>query len=100
MHGLTPGPMLFQKNPEMVWGIIASMFVGNAILLIMNLPMANFWARLTLVPYRLLFPIILMITIVGTYSLNNSLFDVGAMLVFGIIGYFLKKLNFLWLQSF
>ncbi|MEH7084928.1 tripartite tricarboxylate transporter permease [Neobacillus drentensis] len=94
MHGLTPGPMLFQKNPEMVWGIIASMFVGNAILLIMNLPMANFWARLTLVPYRLLFPIILMITIVGTYSLNNSLFDVGAMLVFGIIGYFLKKAEF------
>lgn len=94
MHGLTPGPTLFQKNPDLVWGIIASMFIGNALLLIMNLPMANFWARLTLVPYRLLFPIILIITIVGTYSLNNSMFDVGAMLVFGIIGYFLKKAEF------
>lgn len=94
MHGLTPGPQLFEKNPDFVWGIIASMFIGNAMLLIMNLPMANLWARLTMVPYRILFPIILMITIVGTYSLKNSLFDVGAMLVFGIIGYFLKKAEF------
>ncbi|WP_126424884.1 tripartite tricarboxylate transporter permease [Brevibacillus marinus] len=94
MHGLTPGPTLFQKNPEFVWGVIASMFIGNAILLIMNLPLANVWARLTMVPFRLLFPIILIITIVGTYSLNNSLFDVAGMLVFGVIGYFLKKADF------
>ncbi|WP_281282528.1 tripartite tricarboxylate transporter permease [Paenibacillus piri] len=91
MHGLTPGPTLFQKNPDLVWGIIASMFIGNAILLIMNLPMANLWARITMVPFKLLFPIIIMITIVGTYSLNNSMFDVGAMLVFGILGYLFKK---------
>lgn len=94
MHGLTPGPTLFQKSPDLVWGIIASMFIGNAILLIMNLPMANVWARITMVPYRLLFPIIFIITIVGTYSLNNSMFNVGAMLAFGIIGYFLKKAEF------
>ncbi|MGG1556352.1 tripartite tricarboxylate transporter permease [Paenibacillus ferrarius] len=91
MHGLTPGPTLFQKNPDLVWGIIASMFIGNAILLIMNLPMANLWAKITMVPYKLLFPIIIIITIVGTYSLNNSMFDVGAMLVFGILGYLFKK---------
>lgn len=94
MHGLTPGPTLFQKNPELVWGIIASMFIGNAILLVMNLPMANLWARITMVPFRLLFPIILIISIVGMYGLNNSMFDVGAMLLFGIIGYFLKKADF------
>lgn len=94
MHGLTPGPTLFQKNPELVWGIIASMFIGNAILLIMNLPMANLWARITMVPFRMLFPLIMIIAIVGMYGLNNSMFDVGVMLVFGIIGYFLKKADF------
>lgn len=94
MHGLTPGPTLFQNNPDFVWAVIASMFIGNAILLVMNLPMANLWARITLIPFRLLFPIILIITIVGTYTLNNSMFDVGAMLLFGIIGYFLKKADF------
>lgn len=91
MHGLTPGPTLFQKNPDLVWGIIASMFIGNAILLVMNLPMANVWAKITMIPFKLLLPIIIMITIVGTYSLNNSMFDVGAMLVFGILGYLFKK---------
>ncbi|MEH7224675.1 tripartite tricarboxylate transporter permease [Bacillus sp. JJ1566] len=94
MHGLTPGPALFQDNPTFVWAVIASMFIGNAILLMMNLPMANLWAKITLVPFRILFPIILIITIVGTYALNNSMFDVGAMLVFGILGYFLKKADF------
>lgn len=91
MHGVAPGPMLFQNNPDLVWGIIASMFIGNVILLIMNLPMANLWAKIMMVPFKLLYPIIIIITIVGTYSLNNSLFDVGAMLAFGILGYLFKK---------
>lgn len=91
MHGLTPGPTLFEKEPVFVWTVIASMFIGNAILLILNLPLANLWARITMVPYRILFPIIVMIIIVGTYSLNNSLFDVGSMIVFGILGYIFKK---------
>lgn len=94
MHGVTPGPSLFQNDPKLVWGIIASMFIGNAMLLIMNLPMANLWAKITLVPFRLLFPIIFVIMVVGTYSLNNNMFDVGAMIVFGLIGYFLKKTEF------
>ena len=94
MHGLTPGPTLFQDNPSVVWGIIASMFIGNAILLIMNLPLANVWAKITLIPFRLLFPIILLTMIIGTYTINNSMFDVGAMLVFGVIGYILKKAEF------
>ena len=93
MHGLTPGPQLFQKNPEFVWTVIASMFIGNFILLVMNLPLAGFWARMLRVPYKLLFPIIVAIAIVGAYSVNNSMFDVGAMIIFGILGYFLKKLD-------
>lgn len=94
MHGLTPGPTLLQKNPEFVWGVIASMFIGNLILLIMNLPLANMWARITMIPFKILLPVILIIMILGSYSLNNSLFDVGSMLVFGVIGYFMKKVDF------
>ena len=93
MHGLMPGPQLFAKNPEFAWTVIASMFVGNAMLLFMNLPMAGFWAKMLLVPYKLLFPIVLAISIVGSYSVNNSMFDVGAMVIFGIVGYFLKKVE-------
>ena len=93
MHGLTPGPALFEKNPQFVWGVIASMFIGNAILLFFNLPMANFWAKLILIPYKILYPIILIITIIGAYSISNSFWSVGMMLVFGVIGYFFKKLE-------
>ena len=94
MHGLAPGPALFEKNPQFVWGVIASMFIGNAILLFFNLPMANFWAKLILIPYRILYPFILIITMIGAYSISNSFWSVGVMLVFGVIGYFLKKLEF------
>lgn len=93
MHGLTPGPQLFQKNPEFVWGVIASMFIGNLILVFMNLPMAGMWAKILQVPYKLLFPVVVSICIVGAYGVNNSMFDVGIMVVFGIFGYFLKKLE-------
>jgi putative tricarboxylic transport membrane protein len=93
MHGLTPGPQLFQKNPDFVWAVIASMFIGNLMLLIMNLPMAGLWAKIAMVPFKLLFPIILAIAVVGAYSVNNSMFDVGVMIAFGIVGYFLKKVD-------
>ncbi|MDF2524580.1 MAG: transporter [Clostridiales bacterium] len=93
MHGLTPGPQLFQKNPDLVWGIIASMFIGNAILLFMNLPMAGFWAKLTRVPTSIMYPMILAISALGAYSISNSLFDVGAMLGFAVLGYVFKKLD-------
>lgn len=94
MHGLTPGPTLMQKNPEFVWGVIASMFIGNFILLVMNLPLANLWAQITRIPFKILLPNILIIMAVGSYSINSSLFDVGTMLAFGILGYFMKKVNF------
>lgn len=93
MHGLTPGPKLFQDNPDFVWAVIASMFIGNLILLIMNLPLAGVWAKITMIPFKLLFPIILAISIVGAYSVNNNMFDVILMVVFGLIGYVLKKVD-------
>ncbi|WP_047153879.1 tripartite tricarboxylate transporter permease [Aneurinibacillus tyrosinisolvens] len=93
MHGLTPGPILFQSNPELVWAIIASMFVGNLILLFMNLPMAGLWAKIAMIPGKLLYPLILAISVLGAYSVSNSLWDVGVMMGFGIMGYFMKKLD-------
>lgn len=94
MHGLVPGPTLFTKNPEFVWGVIASMFIGNTILLFLNLPMARFWAQLTRVPNKAMFPIIIIVSVVGIYGLNNSIWDIGFMLIFGLLGYFLKKADF------
>ena len=93
MHGLAPGPLLFQEKPDFVWAVIASMFIGNGILLFMNLPMAGWWAKISMVPFKLLFPIILAVAVVGTYSVNNSMFDVLIMIVFGIVGYVLKKVD-------
>ena len=91
LYGLKPGPMLFQTNPDFVWALIASMFVGNVILLIMNLPMVPLFAYSLRIPYSLLYPAIYLICIIGVYSIKNSVFDVWTMIIFGIVGYFMKK---------
>lgn len=91
MHGLTPGPLLYAKNPDFVWAVIASLFIGNVLLLIMNLPMARWWAKIALVPYPLLFPLILLVCMVGVYSVNRSLWDIGLTVAFGGVGYLMKK---------
>jgi putative tricarboxylic transport membrane protein len=91
MHGLTPGPLLYQNNSDFVWAVIASMFIGNAILLFMNIPMASWWARIALVPYKLLFPLILLVCMVGVYSVNMSLFETGLTVAFAAVGYLMKK---------
>jgi putative tricarboxylic transport membrane protein len=91
LYGLKPGPMLFTTSPDFVWALIASMFVGNVILLIMNLPMVPLFALSLRISYSILYPIIIVICMIGVYSLNNSIFDIWMMWVFGIIGYFMKK---------
>jgi putative tricarboxylic transport membrane protein len=91
LYGLKPGPMLFTTSPDFVWALIASMFVGNVILLIMNLPMVPLFALSLRISYSLLYPIIVVICMIGVYSLNSSIFDIWMMWVFGIIGYFMKK---------
>ena len=93
MHGLTPGPILFVQNPDFVWGVIASMFIGNTMLLFMNLPLAGWWAKIAEVPARLLYPIVLILSIIGAYTVSNDLWDVGVMLVFGVVGYVMKKID-------
>ncbi len=94
IHGVQPGPMLVSQHPALFWGIIASMYVGNVMLLILNLPMIALWVRLLLVPYSILFPIILFLSIVGVYSIKFAVADVFVMLFFGLIGYFMKKADF------
>ncbi len=93
MHGLTPGPLLYKNNPDFVWAVVASMFIGNVILLIMNLPMARLWAKVSLIPYKLLYPLILIICMLGVYAVNRSLWDVGMLIFFGILGYLMKKVG-------
>ena len=91
LYGLRPGPMLFTTSPDFVWALIASMFIGNIILLIMNLPMVPLFALSLRLPYRYLYPAILLICMVGAFSLNGNVYDVWVMWIFGIVGYFMKK---------
>jgi putative tricarboxylic transport membrane protein len=91
VYGLQPGPLLFQKNAEFVWTVIASLYVGNVILLALNLPLVGMWVWLTRVPFGILGPSILLLAFVGAYSVRNSMFDVAVSLVFGALGYLLRK---------
>jgi len=91
VYGLQPGPLLFQRNPDVVWTVIASLYVGNVILLILNLPLVGLWVWLTRIPFSILGPVILMLSVVGAYTVRNSMFDVAVSLVFGAVGYFLRK---------
>ncbi len=94
MNGLIPGPFLFRDHAEFVWAVIASMYIGNVMLLILNLPLVGVWVSILKIPYSILFALILLFTIVGAYSVNNNAFDVGLMLIFGVVGYAAKKLDF------
>lgn len=94
MFGLQPGPQLFEKSADLVWGVIASMYVGNAILLVLNLPLAGVFATLLRVRYTLLYPVILALCIAGVYSQSNSADDLWVMSAFGVVGYFMKKYDF------
>jgi putative tricarboxylic transport membrane protein len=91
VYGLSPGPLLFQKNPEFVWTVIASLYIGNLILLALNLPLIGLWVRITRIPYGILGPLILLLSFLGTYTVRNSLFDVAVSLLFGLAGYVLRK---------
>ena len=93
IHGITPGPRAMSTNPELFWGMIASMWIGNVMLVILNLPLIGLWVKLLQVPYKYLFPAILVFCCIGNYSLNNSVFEVLLMAGFGVFGYILRKLD-------
>lgn len=94
MYGLQPGPRLLQEQPQLLWTIIASMYVGNAMLLVLNLPLVGIWARMALIPFPILGPMIVVFTFIGAYSLRHSFFDLWITLLFGVVGYLMRKLGF------
>ncbi len=94
VHGISPGPLLITQQPELFWGVIASMYVGNVVLLILNLPLVGLFVNLLRVPYPLLYPAILVFSVVGVYAVNGSVVDVWIMAVMGVLGYLLRKFDF------
>jgi putative tricarboxylic transport membrane protein len=94
LWGYKPGPLLIQEHPELFWGLVASMYVGNVLLLILNLPLVPLFAQILRLPYYVLYPLILGISFVGVYSVNSSLFDVWVMGLFGLLGYLMRRLEF------
>ena len=94
IHGITPGPQIMTKKPDLFWGMIASMWIGNLMLLVINLPLIGIWVRLLRVPYRLMFPAIVLFCCIGIYSVQNSPADVLLVALFGLFGYVVLKLGF------
>ena len=94
IHGLQPGPLLMQSAPDLFWGTIVSMYIGNGMLLVLNLPLIPLWVKVLRVPYYLLYPLILLFCMIGAYSLQNSTSDMFMMLVFGILGFLMKKFRY------
>jgi putative tricarboxylic transport membrane protein len=93
LYGLQPGPLLFTSHPEIVWPIIASMFIGNVVLLILNLPLVPAWASILRLPYYVIYPGILIVSVIGVYSVNGQVFDVWLLAIFGLLGYAMRKLD-------
>ncbi|RPJ39354.1 MAG: tripartite tricarboxylate transporter permease, partial [Deltaproteobacteria bacterium] len=94
IHGTPPGPLLIQNHPDLFWGILASMIVGNFLLLLLNLPLIGMWVKVLNVPYKVLFPLIIMFCLIGAYSVNLNVIDIVIMLFFGGLGYLMKKYEY------
>jgi putative tricarboxylic transport membrane protein len=94
IHGIEPGPFLISEHPDVFWGLVASMYLGNIMLLIINLPLIGMWVQILKIPQSVLLPLIMLFCIVGVYSINNSFFDVGVMMFFGVLGYLMRKFDY------
>jgi putative tricarboxylic transport membrane protein len=93
IHNIQPGPQVMTSNPELFWGLIASMWIGNLMLIILNLPLIGIWIKLLSVPYRWLFPSIVLFCAIGVFSTNNNTFDIWMVAIFGVVGYLFIKLG-------
>ena len=93
IHNIQPGPQVMTSNPQLFWGLIASMWIGNAMLIILNLPLIGMWIKLLTVPYRFLFPAIVLFCAIGVYSTNNNTFDIWLVAIFGVVGYWFIKIG-------
>jgi putative tricarboxylic transport membrane protein len=94
IHGVQPGPLMMKQNPGLFWGIIASMYIGNIMLLVLNLPLIGIWVQVLKIPYKILFPLILLFCLIGVYTVSNTVFDIYVMILFGIVGYLMKKFGY------
>jgi putative tricarboxylic transport membrane protein len=94
IHGITPGPLFIKGSPDVFWGLVASMYVGNVLLLILNLPLIGMWIQVLKIPYRILFPLILLFCLIGVYSVKSSTFELFLMIIFGAVGYLMRKLGY------
>ncbi len=94
IHGIQPGPLLISKYPSLFWGTIASMYIGNGMLLILNLPLIAIWIKILKIPYNILFPLIILFCFIGVYSLNNNIYEILIMVIFGVLGYLMRKTGF------
>jgi len=93
MHGIQPGPQIMTEQPQLVWGVLASMYVGNLMLLVINLPLISIWVSMLKIPYRLMFPAIALLCCIGTYGIANSVFNIWLMLGCAVVGYFFIKVG-------
>jgi putative tricarboxylic transport membrane protein len=93
VHNVQPG-LLMTQNPSLFWGIVASMYIGNLMLLVLNLPLIGLWVQMLKVPYRILFPLILLFCLIGVYSISSNVFDIYVMIAFGVLGYLMRKLGY------
>jgi putative tricarboxylic transport membrane protein len=94
IYNMPPGPRLITSHPDLFWGAITSMYIGNGMLLILNLPLIGLWVKILKIPYPVLFPLILLFCLIGAYSLNNNPAEIGLMLFFGVLGYLMKKFKY------
>jgi putative tricarboxylic transport membrane protein len=94
IHGIAAGPLLIGEHPDLFWGLVTSMYLGNLMLLVLNLPLIGIWVQVLRIPYRVLFPLIILFCFVGVYSISNSVVDIIIMIIFGVIGYFMKKTEY------
>jgi putative tricarboxylic transport membrane protein len=94
IHGIAPGPGLMREHPELFWGLIASFWIGNVLLLVLNIPLIGLWVRILQIPYHYLYPTILVLICIGVFSINNNVFDVWVVLFFGVLGYGMRLLGF------
>src|SRR5712672_4721830 len=93
IHGVPPGPQLVTEHPQVFWGFVASMYVGNLMLLALNLPLVGIFVNVLRIPYAYLYPLVIMFCVIGVYAVNNSIVDVWIMLIMGVLGYFLRKFS-------
>jgi putative tricarboxylic transport membrane protein len=94
IHGIQPGPLLIKQTPELFWGLVASLYLGNTLLLVLNLPLIGMWVKVLKIPYKILFPLILLFCLIGAYSINNVVFDLYVMILFGFVGWIMRKFGY------